>query len=420
MQAQRSRRSARIGDVAVATVLVVAAALGAAVVLAGSGGARILAPGNHGSHASWLVGLGGTTSLAGAPHDILEITLVGALVAWLVVVGLPAPRWWAWGGALLLAVAMAGPPLLSGDVFSYISQGRLFGVHHLNPYVVSPDDVPTDPVLPFVGWRATTSPYGLLFTLVCAAVAPLGVAGALWALKVLALLAAGAIAWLTARIARRRGVSPARATLFVVTNPLFWLYAVGGAHNDLLAMALSLGAITLSLDDRRLAPALAVGSVAIKSTGAIVTAFLIAGSPSRWRAARVTALSTAVVVVLTFLIFGPSGLSGALGLGGAHRVTRLSLPSVALGLTAALRWQPWLELTAAIGTVGLLVATSLRRVDAVAAAGWSTLLVLSCTTLLLPWYAVWLLPLAAVSRSRSLQLATIAFSAYVIVARVTL
>ena len=45
---------------------------------------------------------------------------------------------------------------------------------------------------------------------------------------------------------------------------------------------------------------------------------------------------------------------------------------------------------------------------------------LLATAWLLPWYAVWILPLAAVSADRRLRLAALALAGYLIVTRVTL
>ncbi len=45
------------------------------------------------------------------------------------------------------------------------------------------------------------------------------------------------------------------------------------------------------------------------------------------------------------------------------------------------------------------------------AAGWSTIALLVSTAWLLPWYAIWLLPLAAVSGDRRLRAATLVCSA---------
>ena len=55
-----------------------------------------------------------------------------------------------------------------------------------------------------------------------------------------------------------------------------------------------------------------------------------------------------------------------------------------------------------------------RGADWRVAAGWATLALLSSTAWLLPWYATWPLPLAAVSGNRRLRAATLVFCAYAV------
>ena len=53
-------------------------------------------------------------------------------------------------------------------------------------------------------------------------------------------------------------------------------------------------------------------------------------------------------------------------------------------------------------------------------AGWATLAVLLATAWLVPWYAIWLLPLAALARCKWLSAATLALCAYMLVIAVPL
>ena len=54
------------------------------------------------------------------------------------------------------------------------------------------------------------------------------------------------------------------------------------------------------------------------------------------------------------------------------------------------------------------------------AAGWGTFALLVTTSWLLPWYVVWLLPIASMTGDRKLRLATLAMSAFVIGMRLPL
>ena len=118
------------------------------------------------------------------------------------------------GRALAAAIVAAyvilllGPPLISQDVFGYVSFARLGALHGLDPYTHVAAEAPTDPVFPFVGWPFQHSPYGPLFTLASYATAPLGLAGGLWVFKAVAVASSlGAVA-LIARAAGRL-VTPA-------------------------------------------------------------------------------------------------------------------------------------------------------------------------------------------------------------------
>ena len=53
-----------------------------------------------------------------------------------------------------------------------------------------------------------------------------------------------------------------------------------------------------------------------------------------------------------------------------------------------------------------------RGFDWVRAAGWAALAVLVASAYIVPWYLIWLLPLAAVSRDRALIGATIVITIF--------
>ncbi len=69
----------------------------------------------------------------------------------------------------------------------------------------------------------------------------------------------------------------------------------------------------------------------------------------------------------------------------------------------------------------LIVAVLLRRAwrgaDWLTCAGWATLALLLTMTFLMPWYIVWLLPLAALGESGGLRRATLATMVFLAVAR---
>jgi hypothetical protein len=151
--------------------------------------------------------------------------------------------------AVLYVLVFVGPILLSTDVFSYVAYARMGVLHGLNPYTAWPALVHTDPIYKYVGtdWLDTPTAYGPLYTLFSYPLALLGVVGAIWGMKAVALGACGVMDWLTWRCAKLRGLDPKVALLVVAANPLVVIYSLASAHNDLLMIALMMGAIYLTL-----------------------------------------------------------------------------------------------------------------------------------------------------------------------------
>ncbi|MGO9280536.1 MAG: hypothetical protein ACLP3Q_23910, partial [Streptosporangiaceae bacterium] len=137
--------------------------------------------------------------------------------------------------AALHLIVFAGPILVSTDVFSYIAYARMGVEHGLNPYTHGPVAIAGDPVFQYVGhdWDLVATAYGPLYTLLSYPLALLGVVGALWGMKLEALAASIGTLALTWRCARARGLDPVLCILLVGANPLYVIYGLGGAHNDL-------------------------------------------------------------------------------------------------------------------------------------------------------------------------------------------
>lgn len=321
------------------------------------------------------------------------------------------------------AVLLAGPPLLTGDVFGYIGYARLGVLYGLSPYTHGGASLGDDPVHRFVLWRNVVSPYGPGFTLLSYAVVPLGVAGALWAFKALAVVSSLASVVLTAMAADRAGGSPARAAAFVGLNPVLLVYAVGGAHNDLLVAALSAGALVL-LGRRRGAAAAGVATAAgsLKVSALLLVPYMILGARRRSAALAAALAVGAVSVVAAVLAFGRSlgGMVAALAQ-QQRSVSRNSVPAeVAKLLGGGIGTIRIVLSIALIVVVALTLWRAWRRRSAAGAAGWATLALVTTTAWLVPWYVVWLLPLAAVSRDRRLVAGTFAFTAFLVLTHVFL
>src|SRR5947209_8038859 len=144
-----------------------------------------------------------------------------------------------------------GPPLVSTDVFGYIDLARLGTRHGISPYSPASTHIPPGSVHLYRRWHsALPAPYGPVFMLIAYALVPLGVAGGLWAFKILAAAGSLATIWLVWRCAAALGRDPLKAALFVGLNPALLLFGVGGAHNDFLVLTVATAAVYLLIAGR--------------------------------------------------------------------------------------------------------------------------------------------------------------------------
>jgi uncharacterized membrane protein len=332
-----------------------------------------------------------------------------------------------WAAILTCVAAFAvAPVLLSHDVYSYVDYARLGVVHGLDPYVNPPAAAPADPVYPEVRWTEATSAYGPLFTLATYPLAWLGVGAAVAALKAAAALSVLGLAALAARLAAWRGADPLRAAAFLALNPLVLVHVVGGAHNDGLAMLAALLAVAALLAARpATAGATLVAGAAIKASAAFLTPFALLAAGQHQAARRLLAGGIGAALAIgaaAWLAFGWDW-TGALGLAGENqdRTSYMSIPITVARLTGL---DPDPVRAAALVLFAALVASlflwTWRGGDWVRAAAWTALGLLLATAWLLPWYLVWVVPLAAISRDRPLQLLTLGLTAYQLGARIPL
>src|SRR5262249_3792851 len=156
-------------------------------------------------------------------------------------------------------------------------------------------------------WKKTETAYGPIYTLLSYPFALLGVTGAVWGMKALAMIASALTLLLTWRCAVARGRNPVAALVLVGAHPLYVTYAVGGAHNDLLMMALMMAAVALTFAGRD-APAAAtvvVGAL-VKATVAALLPFMILAKRSRGQILGALG-ALAAGVLLAFAVFGIDG-----------------------------------------------------------------------------------------------------------------
>lgn len=398
-----------------AGVLVLATA---EIVLDGAAGHAALIPKQP---ASWLSGIG--VRLGYRTFLIALLAFAGAY-AGLLALGRARPAPIGRRGAIALVAVLqlmvfAGPILFSTDVFSYIAYARMGVVHGLNPYLHGPASIAHDPVFVYVGhdWRKVATAYGPLYTLISYPLGFLGVTGAMWGMKLMALLASAGTLALTWRCAQERSLDPVPVLLAVGANPLYVLFGLGGAHNDMLMMFVMMGAVALMLVPRVTAgreagaAAAIVAGALIKATVAVLLPYMIL---SRRRLAPVLGALAAILAlaVIGLVAFGIHGIDvvAALNRDAAfvssdsfaneiahlfgkpgvfpvdHDLLKLALVVIALHLA----WRTW------------------RGYDWVAASGWVLLAISVTSTWLLAWYILWPLPLAVISRDRRLLASTLA------------
>ena len=315
---------------------------------------------------------------------------------------------------LLMALA---PPLLSTDVFSYGDYGRMSAIFHFNPYEYGPKALGrSDPWSSYIGapWVGVPSVYGPLFTTISYLLGHLGIGMQTLAYKLITVASSLATIAITARIAHQLGRDAAKTALFVGLNPVLVVYAVGGAHNDLLMMALLMASVAALVAHRaRSFGGLLVAAIAVKLTAGVLLPFALASRRERHRPQLKRMLLGGVVVFVAVLVVstilfgsGPLHLLGTLETvqanGGRQSIPGfiawgLGLGRLSHGLVVGL------QALLVVIVIGLLVAVRRHRIDWITATGWTIVALLVTSTFLLPWYVVWLLPFAALSPSRGLR-----------------
>ncbi len=323
----------------------------------------------------------------------------------------------AWAIALvgtLSVVVCAGPILFSTDVFSYIAYARMGVLHGLDPYLHGPVAASGDGIYKYVGddWRKVATAYGPLYTLLSYPLALLGLKGAVWGAKVMALAASAGTLALTWRCARIRGYDPPTALLVVGANPLYVLYGLGGAHNDVIMTFFMMAAVAWVLAERDApAGAAVVAGALVKATAAAMLPFMLLSRR------KVSALWGAVaalvaVAVVSYPVFGVHGLDVVAALNrDAALVSTDSFPNELahlLGKPGVFPADHTLLKAALVIIVAHLMWRTWRGYDWVAASGWALLAIAVTSTWLLAWYTLWTLPLAVVARDRRLLIATFA------------
>jgi hypothetical protein len=329
------------------------------------------------------------------PSTVFFASVAGAFA--LYVVGLTLLRRSRGGLATVVALAtviqlvpLAGPLLLSRDVFAYWDYGRLASEHDANPYSVPPGTFAADPAERAMApaWRHSDSVYGPVFTAASAGLAKAGghsTEAAAFGYRAIA--AAGML--LLVALAAVVAPLPSFAAAFVGWNPLLALDFAGGGHNDVWMMVLVLVALALAAARPRLAGVSWALAAGLKWT-AIVLLPLELFSRSRREALRTLLGFAAAAIAIggaAWLAFGTAWVSALAPF--AHLKAGWAVPTrlTDVGLPG------WLALAPLVLALPLLLRSARAGRPRLGAA---MALVLLASPWLLPWYAVWAVPLAAV------------------------
>jgi alpha-1,6-mannosyltransferase len=340
-------------------------------------------------------------------------------------------RWVVALSLVFQATLLLMPGLLSTDLLTYATYGRLAVVYSQNPYLSGPGAVPSDPLVQWLDTRPEhASPYGPVWTTLSLGMAwltvgldPLGQAISYRVLGALVHLVGMAVVWQLAPGQR------ASSLLLFAWNPLLLVEGVGSGHNDELMMVLALAGLLFLVRERGRA-GLVVLTLAtlVKYVPAILLLYTVAGlaraRPARALAAVYMPLALAGVLWLPWLytvVREPNVLLASLSAGGERYVNALvDLPTPWLathvvdragqdvaGAAAAVR--AWPRVILRVLFVGYVLVEARRlwassaEVRSVIEAGVRTYLValLLVLTQVLAWYFTWPVALAAVLGWRS-------------------
>jgi hypothetical protein len=296
------------------------------------------------------------------------------------------------GAALVWrAVLVTTPPLLSDDVNRYVWEGRV-QLHGGNPYAW--DDRPESPrwaplrdaVYDGVGHKGYTAVYPPLFLLASRAV--VAVHDSVTAMKTFLVACELATLGVLALVLRRRR-RPRERLLVLAWSPLALLEIGGSGHNDafgMLWMALALLALEA---DRPLLSALAASAGFMSKLLPGMVAAAWARRYRLWHVLAAFALAAALVVVY---LDPESKKTMLLSLSKYARFWRFN-EALFAPLAALLGSHGAAVRAGALLTLGLAVALARRRTEPAAAATAVVAAWLLLTPNVLPWYALWLLPL---------------------------
>lgn len=319
------------------------------------------------------------------------------------------------GVAAILSTVLAFTyPLLSDDMFYGIMGARTFSCYGQNPFATPPSRFPHDPFLPYAGWRDLTMPYGPLWVVISGLVAKISDRGLLATVLAFKALNVGVFLLTTGLLARllaKRTPRTALAGLILwAWNPLVLVEVASSAHNDIVMISLIVAACTFAAA-RRPTPALLMLALAVaaKYVAILLVPFFALHFIHRhanWRAgirALIPGVGLSLVALAAlyvpfwvgFRTFGPLGEAQNY-YGSVIAVARNLIPH-GDGVLRDTLLRGGALLLYAICFVWLLCRIGRKLTDLFAASHAAILLLLLLWPFFMPWYTLWLVPIAALT-----------------------
>jgi alpha-1,6-mannosyltransferase len=386
---------------------------------------------------AWFFGNTAGAGPVGANQRFLGIMLVYVGVAlmlgsWFEVVrtvrarpGIPV------GGVVVVGTAWAlpifvGPPLFSGDVYSYAAQGEMVTLG-VNPYVHGPSVLGSGPFLNLVDplWRRVPSPYGPAWERLSGWLVTWSghdVLASLVGFRLVALAGVILLTWGVVVLARSLGRDPTVAVTLAVLNPLVLLDLLGGAHNDALMLGLLVSGCALGRRGNTVTGLVLCTLAAEVKIPALIGVVFIgwwwAGAGAGWRERwprMVLAVGIAGAVLAIIGVAAGLGWRWVGGLSNPGVVVSWLDPATAVGLLAArashlvgeaghqaafVRGSRILGLVIAAAVSLVFLVRSERPIrspdparseggGALSAIGWSLLAFVVLGPVVWPWYETW-------------------------------
>jgi hypothetical protein len=302
----------------------------------------------------------------------------------------------------LLVALLLIEPLLSKDVYGYAALAWNYFQYGLNPYVVAPGGLESNPwysTIKSIYWSKNITPYGPAFILT---LAPPSLLSSIKAILFVVIFKVGLlVSLLCGLLYLEKRAGSARSTIvpMLLCNPVVLISGLGEAHNDLLVMALLCFFIGAWKGGNWTFSSLAIAAAALSKL--TVAPLLVLGGFRQGRFSIRRASQAALLFgSLTLLLFLPFEFEFQGALNGLLKQGELGCFSTCSPLIAVLNWlAPSFSREVRVPVFSAIFISSFLyfgiRKEHVWLFGFSTMLgvLLVLLSWLTPWYFLLLLPL---------------------------